>query len=55
YTGRLYNILSNKTYIFIKLYSRLDIPKLIYPKVFPNILTDCASIFYIDNVEPSLT
>ncbi|KAF2702495.1 hypothetical protein K504DRAFT_394309, partial [Pleomassaria siparia CBS 279.74] len=54
YTKALYNILSNKTYIFISLCCCLDIPKLMYPKVLPNILIDYVSILYIDTIEPSL-
>ena len=55
YTGRPYDILADKTMIFIDLCRRLDIEEASYADVFPDILTDRAHMHYLHNIGPGHT
>ena len=55
YTGRLYDILSDKTRIFISLCRHLEITEDQYHTVFPDILSDQAEDFFMNHIRPDKT
>jgi hypothetical protein len=55
YTGKPYDILTDKTKIFIELCQRLDIHESQYSSIFPDILEGRASTYYIHSIGPGLT
>ncbi|KAF9730181.1 hypothetical protein PMIN01_12114 [Paraphaeosphaeria minitans] len=54
YTGRPYDILADKAKVFRELCYRLGIPQDQYANIFPGILSDRASTYYLHNIGPGL-
>jgi hypothetical protein len=52
YTGKPYDILADKTRVFIDLCRRLDITDTQYTSIFPDILEGRASMYYMHNIGP---
>jgi hypothetical protein len=52
YTGKPYDILVNKTRVFIDLCRRLEIHESQYTSIFPDILEGRASMHYMHNIGP---
>lgn len=55
YTGKPYDILADKTRIFIELCRRLDIYETQYPNIFPDILEGRANMYYMHSIGPGQT
>jgi hypothetical protein len=55
WTGKPYDILADKTQIFVDLCRRLDIEESQYASVFPDILSERATMFYLHKIGPGQT